>query len=59
MLNTEDVAYIVALVEKSPSVYPRRALIIEHLQQAWRNSYNSHQPYHMPVAMAKITIEAI
>lgn len=59
MLNTEDVAYLVALVEKSPSVYPRRALIIEHLQAAWRNSSNSGQPWHQPVAIGQITVHAI
>lgn len=58
MLNTEDVAYLVALVEKSPSVYPRRKMIIDHLQEAWRNSSSTRQPWHMPVATGQITVEA-
>ena len=56
MLNTEDVAYLVALVEKSPSVYQRRALIIEHLQTAWRHSSASGHPWHQAVAIGKVTV---
>lgn len=48
-LNTEDVAYLVAIVEKSPSNYPRRQEIIDHLQYAWRQSSVRGQPWRSPV----------
>ena len=59
MLNTTDVAYIVALIEKSPSVYPRRQNIINDLQAAWKaSSARGGEPWNMPVAVGVVQISA-
>lgn len=55
-LNTEDVAYLVALVEKSPSNYPRRKEIVEALQNAWRMSSRNRQPWRVPVEPESVGI---
>ena len=58
MLNTTDVAYLVALLEKAPSNYPRRQQIIEELQAAWKSSAKrGNQPWNIPVAIGEITVE--
>lgn len=50
MLNSEDVAYIVAMLEKAPSFYPRRKQIALELHEAWRQSQRSGNPYRIPIA---------
>jgi hypothetical protein len=59
MINTTDVAYLVALLEKAPSTYPRRKQIIDELQRAWKNSADrGRQPWHIPVAIGEISVIA-
>ena len=48
-MNTEDVAYVVALIEKSPSTYHRRQRIIDELQSAWKNSSLNGNPWRIPI----------
>lgn len=36
MIRASDIAYLIALVEKAPSHYPRRAELIEELQNVYR-----------------------
>ena len=57
MLNTEDVAYLVSLVEKASSIYPRRKEIIEHLQDAWRRSSSQGGfCWRLPIAATMVGI---
>jgi len=37
-MNASDIAYLVALVEKAPSSYPRRKALIEELQEIYRKA---------------------
>jgi len=51
-MRASDIAYICALVEKAPSSYPRRDVLIEELQRIYIEAQGGRhgETYNIPVS---------